>query len=254
MYTNSNSLGIGATGNTYNLVPNNIRIPQIINYNQPLPYNKQPLTSGGNYINQVSTPIQVNTPSQVEVTNQINTPHPQINQEIPDQVVHSSMDMEDSNHQIQSSPKQDINNVETHWNELFQSVCSNQLYGAFRKVKGIINNSSYFDDTRISYINYDAMQLLISKAKRERSKKGLMSLKTHLNMDKQNIVDFENIDSSLQLIHIMEILGPPDHALIALDQSQLEFLKKNDYHEYYWPNGNNGITWITKASSGNWNN
>ena len=39
MYTNSNSLGIGATGNTYNLVPNNIRIPQTVNYNQPISYN-----------------------------------------------------------------------------------------------------------------------------------------------------------------------------------------------------------------------
>ena len=98
------------------------------------------------------------------------------------------------------------------------------------------------------------MQLLISKAKRERSKKGLMSLKTYLNTDNQNIVDFENLDTSLQLIHIMEILGPPDHALIALDSSQFDFLKENNFHEYYWPNGNNGITWITRASSENWNN
>ena len=250
MYTNSNSLGIGATGNTYNLVPNNIRIPQTVNYNQPISYNNPPLVSNGNQHNNINQvippkPIEINSPLE------ISTP---VNRESSDPVINSSVDMENDLPQIQDTSKQNSQNVGTHWNELFQSVCSNQLYGAFRKVKGLINNSSHFDNTRLSYINYDAMQLLISKAKRERSKKGLMSLKTYLNTDNQNIVDFENLDASLQLIHIMEILGPPDHALIALDPSQFDFLKENNFHEYYWPNGNNGITWITRASSENWNN
>ncbi len=52
----------------------------------------------------------------------------------------------------------------------------------------------------------------------------------------------------------MEILGPPDHALIALNDRQIQHLKQNQFNEVFWPNGVNGITWLNKAQTGqtNW--
>ncbi len=267
MYTNSNSLGIGTTGNTYNLVPNNMRMPPISykHHGQAPQFNSPPQQPTQHaFSNNTQSNLQVNQVNKMDEPVLVETPTIESK---PDAVVDHNGNVENDVHQnkINHGEKSQIEtntdknvvsspNIPHYWNELFQNVCSNQLYGAFRKIKGIINNSSYFDQTKLVYINYEAMQSLIGKAKRDRSKRGLMSLKTYLNMDNQDIVDITQLDNTLNLIHVMEIMGPPDHAIIALDGGQLNYLKENNFHEYYWPNGNNGITWITRATSDNWSN
>ncbi len=295
MFGNSNSLGIGRTGHTYNLVPKNMQLSQN-NFrarqanqpvgaipNQPRTQNQhqnqnqpssrqsqesqpqsQPHPQIDNYHHPSHPENRTNTKK--DITSQpLQQPPPPIgnyqaknnNQPLPGEEVNSNqpmpMDVGASNNGDRETPDGQMD-MRYYWNELFKNVCSNQLYGAFRKVKGITNNAKYFDNTRLSYINYEAMQLLISKAKRDRLKKGLMSLKTYLSSPAQEAVDPANLENILNLINIMEIMGPPDHALIALDDDQVNYLKEKEFHEYFWPNGDNGITWITKGSQENWNN
>lgn len=256
---NSNSLGIGTSGNTYNLVPENLRIPNNIIYghNKNLQVNNnQIITKQENSQKEISLNNSNVIPSKnnkIEETSNLKDSKTKEVNNNNNIIEETSTDVQSqSQGQIpkQSSQQQVIN----YYQEVFRNIASNQLYGAFRKVKGITNNSDYFSDTKLAYINYDAMQQLINKARQENYNKGVMSLKTYLVNENQTSVDPSQLNDTLELIKIMEILGPPDHALIALNDHQIQHLKQNQFNEVFWPNGVNGITWLNKRQTGqtNW--
>jgi hypothetical protein len=266
---NSNSLGIGTSGNTYNLIPNNLRIPNniiyghnknsLINNNQNLnkPVKSQNKISIENFTTNStdnSTTNSTDNSTDNYTINRISSENNVIENKLKQEVtLEGEMNKEDilsnisNKNQIpkQSTQKQVIN----YYQEAFRNIASNQLYGAFRKVKGITSNSEYFRDTKLAYINYEAMQYLINKARQENYNKGVMSLKTYLVNENQKSVDPLQLNDILELIKIMEILGPPDHAIIALNDSQIHHLKQNQFNEVFWPNGANGITWLNKAQN-----
>ena len=89
------------------------------------------------------------------------------------------------------------------------------------------------------------MQNLIVQAKKNKSKRGVMSLKSFVKSPQQDIANPNNINELMLSIHILEILGPPNSAVIPLLPEEIEHLKQNGSRELYWPKGNNGITWIS---------
>jgi hypothetical protein len=150
-------------------------------------------------------------------------------------------------------PKQPEVSESNQWNNAFNTVCSNQLYGNFRKVKTLLVNSKYFRGTRICYVDYSGMQMLVSKARTDKSARGLMSLKSYMRSPTQDVTDINDIESSISLVQSLEMMGPPDHALIPLQDDQIDFLKSKGGREMFWPNGTNGITWISNSTqSSNW--
>ena len=275
MYSNSNSLGIGSTGNTFSLVPTNMQIPQRgkitnnkinqISYKSKGQFrnnfnnsNTLNMVNNQNSINSNEINMENNQNDSILLNKSIEVDNSNLFQQSDQTELAEPSNLNDTTDQLDQldqldQQEQSPSNPENFWNETFRNIASNQLYGAFRKVKGIINSSNNFEDTRLTYINYDAMQLLINKAKRDKYKRGVMSLKTYLTSEGQNTIDPNHIQTATGLTNIMEILGPTDHAVTPINSEQLNFLKENNFKEYYWPNGSNGITWLTKAQTGNWN-
>ena len=246
----SNSLGIGTTGKTYNLVPNSIGIPftcfknkqfqeHCKKKNRITPHSKLATTRN-------NTIYDKNIDNNVEQSNVMGSGQHQDMGQTPGQ--HQDMGQtpdpeSDTDHEIK---EQNLKIEESYlkWNQMFLNVCSNQLYGCFRKIKEKIHKSDIFNDTKLCYININSMKLLITKAKQENAPNGLMSLKTYVISVTQSLVSPDEIEDYLSLINILEIMGPSDHIIICLGDEQITHLKTHNCQELFWPRKNEGITWI----------
>ena len=93
------------------------------------------------------------------------------------------------------------------------------------------------------------MRKLVDQAKQSKSKTGVMSLKTLLKSDHQDLVEPFELEEQLMNIQMLEMLGPPDHAIISLSKSQINFLKSTGTSEVFWPSGSEGITCLTHYPS-----
>ena len=223
MFGSSNGLGIGATGKTFQMV---------------------------------HPDLHMRAPPRTGVTSKVIPPPP------PSSPTTTTQQMNETSVEVQTGPeppkqpeppRQPAVSESNQWNNAFNTVCSNQLYGNFRKVKTLLVNSTYFRGTRVCYVDYSGMQLLVTKARSDKSARGLMSLKAYLRSPTQDVVDINDIESSVALVQSLEMMGPPDHALIPLQDDQINFLKSRGGREMFWPNGNNGITWISHSTQApNW--
>ena len=56
-----------------------------------------------------------------------------------------------------------------------------------------------------------------------------------------------NLNKALDLVKNLELMGPSNNLLIALTPEVVENLQRSYLHDrkLYWPNGNEGITWLT---------
>lgn len=234
MYGRSNGLGIGATGHTFQIVPPSMQMRQSHVVQQPQSQKQQQQKH-------VQFNIEKTADAEAEAYNQE-----------PQEETQNRVQQEQQAAQQVQQAQQAQQAQQNEWSSIFNNVCSNQLYGCFRKVKSIISNSSYYRGTRVCYIDYDCMQKLIGKARSESSSKGLMSLKTYLRSSHQDVTDINDVEEAVTLVQSMEMMGPPDHALIPLQEDQIDFLKSKGCQEMFWPNGSNGITWIRDALQNQW--
>ena len=209
MKSKSNSLGIGITGNTYNLIPKNIGIKTIKSIKSTRKYHNVNDNTSQNTLDSMKHNLEENNLENKDT----NT--------IPQDYYYSQ------------------------WDILFNQVATNSLYSNFKNIKEKLLVSSVFNKTRLVYINLEIMRFLIEYAKNNKYEKPLMSLKTYVKQDSQTLINPIEMDQYIFSIQMVEQLGPPENVIICLEEFLIDVLSENNYQVLYWPTGQNGITWIT---------
>jgi hypothetical protein len=70
-----------------------------------------------------------------------------------------------------------------------------------------------------------------------------------ISTPRQDIVTKTSTNDLMLNIHLLlEILGPPNSAVIPLPTDEVGYKKTTGSKEMYWPRGNNGITWISNPN------
>ena len=256
----SNSLGIGSCGKTYNLMPKHLINKPILNNNIKDTQNyltKNRIENNLNYYNRTIISDESDKLGNFKTTESHiisklnNDPNNEPNND-PNNEPNNELNNE-TNNEPNNEPNNETNNVvqpqqnisiEKHFDKLFLESNTIQLMGIFRKVKGFTNRSKKFQNHNLAYIDYKSMKQLIQKAKSEQSNNGVMSLKNFIKMENQDIVGFEETDDLYQKIQMLEVLGPPDTAIISLNSKQIKYLNDLGINQYYWPKGSGGILWF----------
>lgn len=147
---------------------------------------------------------------------------------------------------------QNNSSLNVNWTDIFLTVCKKRLFNYFRELKMILNRDPYFNQKLICYIDEKCAKYLVDNTKNDK----VMTLRMILNgMINQQIKGASNMDIShslnlnkaLDLVKNLELMGPSNNLLIALSQDKIEILQVNylNKRRLYWPNGNEGITWLT---------
>lgn len=139
---------------------------------------------------------------------------------------------------------------EVNWSEVFTTVCKKKLYNTFRSLKEILNQFPHFSNLFVCFIDEACAKFLIDKNHKVATLRIMLSSWQNSqikNIDSINIKNSSDINRALDLIQQLEYLGPSNNLLIALDIEKIKFLQENflDNNQLYWPNGNDGITWLT---------
>ena len=218
----STNLGVGKSGNTFRLVPGHFGVPANTKINP-------------NYNQRIN--------SQPKIEEEIIPPKEPVREE-PEVIPIQPVNLEQQ--------------TRNQWTNAFNQIAQTQLYNGFTKIKRLLLSSPDHRKTRLCYIDFKSMQCLIDQARKNKSKTGVMSLKTLLRSSNQDITEPVNLEEHITTVQLLEQLGPPDHALIALNEDQIAFVRSRVANEVYWPSGTEGITCLTTydntSNSQNWSN
>lgn len=232
-----NSLGIGSSGKSFSLYPQNHNLLNSVK-------------SIKGYKNNKTKDIK----SQKVYDNFANEIKKLRNRNIAPSEPNTSIS-ENNNTYSSSMNNQSDNNIESpevNWGEVFGNVCKQRLYGKFMELKKIFINDPTFSNQLICYIDEDCARYLV-----ENTKDKILTLRMRLNSiitnDIKNNKTFnmsksQQLNKALELIKQLEQMGPSNNLLIALNPKQVDYLH-NSYlksKKMFWPNGNDGITWLTK--------
>jgi hypothetical protein len=237
MYGTSNGLGVGTTGNTFRLVPKSMQYTG----NHQLHRRINALTQSPDHSKPDTIPDKPSLTLEIDSTKDRK-------EELESPIVEPENTVKFS----QPTPVEQLLNPvpRQSWSQVFQQVCTKQLFECFRQLKQIIMPHGVFQDTILAYIDYQNMRALIEDAKQSNSKDGVMSLKVAFTTNPYNLPS-ESIETGNYLVSILELLGPQNHVVIALHPRQVQFLQglcEKSETRLYWPNGNEGISWFTTLS------
>lgn len=247
----SNSLGIGSCGKTYNLMPKHLNNKPFLNNS----FIKD--TKKFNYNNNIFSNSNTNSNVPYIDTNTIENNISTVENNIIKEESYNNEKKQniDSNQKAKKSEYNTIpktrpteNTIEKHFDKLFLESNTIQLMGIFRRVKNLTNKSKKLINHKLAYIDYRSMKQLIEKAKSEQSNNGVMSLKSYVKQGNQDMVNFDMVDEFYQKIQMLEVLGPPESAIITLDNKQIKYLKDIGVNQYFWPKGSEGILWFHSSS------
>ena len=250
MYGTSNGLGVGTTGKTFRLVPKHLQYTgnqqihrRINDLSQPQSQSKSQSQSQSQPQPQSQPEPQSEPQPQSHSDQEVTTATDPSVESNPSEQESIDVVAPVSNVQLESLPKQS-------WPQVFQQVCTKQLFECFRQLKQLIMPHPAFHDTILAYIDFQHMRILIEDAKESYSKDGVMSLKVTFTNNPYSLPR-ETIENGHYLVSILELLGPQNHVIIALNSNQLKFLQglsSTSNSRLYWPNGNEGISWFTNFS------
>lgn len=265
-----NSLGIGSSGKQFSLIPNN-------NYKEAndsfkksiMDMKKQKSIVNRNIGNKKQSNILDSFKNDIINLKQknINKSKPQSqveNIKQPTNNITSSNSSNSSNNNTGENLNENYNNYnvnsqastiqkkifEVNWSEVFTTVCKKKLYNTFRSLKEILNQFPHFSNLFVCFIDEACAKFLIDKNHKVATLRimlGSWQNSQIKNIDSINIKNSSDINRALDLIQQLEYLGPSNNLLIALDIEKIKFLQENflDNNQLYWPNGNDGITWLT---------
>ena len=148
-----------------------------------------------------------------------------------------------------SKPKQPF--LDVNWSNIFLTICKKRLFNYFKDLKFIIHKHPIFNNKFLCYIDETNMKYLIQNPKYSYSTTLRIQLNRILenqinNPNETNLRNSMDINKALDLVKNLEMMGPSNNLLIALDQDQIKSLQNmyQDGKELYWPNGKDGITWL----------
>ena len=143
-------------------------------------------------------------------------------------------------------------NIDVDWTEIFLTVCKKRLFNYFRELKIILGKDEFFRQKLICYIDEKSANFLVDNTKNDKIMTLRMILNNILNQQikgtsNMNIGYSVNLNKALDLVKNLELMGPSNNLLIALTPEVVENLQRSYLHDrkLYWPNGNEGITWLT---------
>jgi len=145
--------------------------------------------------------------------------------------------------------------LDVNWTDVFLTVCKKRLFNYFRELKLILNKDPYFNKQLICYIDEKTAKFLVANTKNDKILTLRMMLNNIINqqikgLSSINIDNSVNLNKALDLIKNLELMGPSNNLLIALTPDKISFLQQNylQNKQLYWPNGNEGITWLTNLN------
>ena len=219
-----NSLGIGTSGKSYSLLPHNQLLLNSVknikgfnknNKNKNDENKKEIINNFSNDIKNIRNQQNINTEPVNTCVSNINIPN-------------------------------------VNWSDIFGNVCKQRLFSKFMDLKKILNQDPEFKSQLICYIDEECAKFLVNNNKNKK----LLTLRMHLNTilnnniknSNINLTKTQNINNALELIKQLEQMGPSNNLLISLNLQQIKYVQDNyiKSKNMFWPNGDDGITWLTK--------